>query len=62
MTNWSWLGRALALAAPAAPAAAQSSEPFDRFRAIAKNAKARVIIQHEPGDIAKLPQFPEAEE
>lgn len=31
---------------------------FDRFGAIAKNLKAKVIIQHEPADIAKLPAFP----
>ncbi|HZF42455.1 MAG TPA: N-acyl homoserine lactonase family protein [Sphingomonadaceae bacterium] len=33
---------------------------FDRFRAIAKNRRAKVIIQHEPGDVAKLPAFPKA--
>lgn len=32
----------------------------DRFRQIAANLKATVIIQHEPGDVAKLPPFPEA--
>jgi len=32
---------------------------FDRFQAIARNLRARVIIQHEPADIAKLPAFPE---
>ena len=31
---------------------------FDRFQAIAKNLGARIIIQHEPADIAKLPAFP----
>jgi N-acyl homoserine lactone hydrolase len=31
---------------------------FDRFDGIAKTQKARVIIQHEPGDVAKLPAFP----
>ena len=30
---------------------------FDR---IARNLGARVIIQHEPADIAKLPPFPQA--
>lgn len=30
----------------------------DRFRAIAANLKATVVIQHEPGDIAKLPGVP----
>jgi glyoxylase-like metal-dependent hydrolase (beta-lactamase superfamily II) len=32
---------------------------FDRFDTIARNLKARVVIQHEPADIAKLPAFPE---
>lgn len=35
---------------------------LDRFKAMAKNLKATVIIQHEPGDIAKLPAFPKAAE
>lgn len=35
---------------------------FDRFQAIAKNLHAKVIIQHEPADIAKLPAFPKAAE
>jgi N-acyl homoserine lactone hydrolase len=34
----------------------------DRFDRIAKNLKAKVIIQHEPADIAKLPAFPQAAE
>ncbi|TFI58693.1 N-acyl homoserine lactonase family protein [Sphingomonas parva] len=33
---------------------------FDRFDTIARNLKARVIIQHEPDDVAKLPAFPQA--
>ncbi len=33
---------------------------FDRFQAIAKSLNAKVIIQHEPADIAKLPAFPQA--
>lgn len=33
---------------------------MDRFDKIAKNLDARVIIQHEPADIAKLPAFPQA--
>lgn len=32
----------------------------DRFDRIAANLKAKVIIQHEPADIAKLPPFPKA--
>jgi glyoxylase-like metal-dependent hydrolase (beta-lactamase superfamily II) len=33
---------------------------MDRFDRIARNLGARVVIQHEPADIAKLPAFPEA--
>lgn len=33
---------------------------MDRFDRLAQNLKAKVIIQHEPADIAKLPAFPEA--
>jgi N-acyl homoserine lactone hydrolase len=33
---------------------------MDRFDRIAKALKAKVIIQHEPGDIARLPAFPRA--
>ncbi|HEV2865618.1 MAG TPA: N-acyl homoserine lactonase family protein [Allosphingosinicella sp.] len=33
---------------------------MDRFDRIARNLHARVIIQHEPDDIAKLPAFPRA--
>lgn len=32
----------------------------DRFETLAKNLDAKVIIQHEADDIAKLPAFPEA--
>lgn len=32
----------------------------DRFDRIARNLGAKVIIQHEPADIAKLPPFPQA--
>jgi glyoxylase-like metal-dependent hydrolase (beta-lactamase superfamily II) len=32
----------------------------DRFEKLAKNLKAKVIIQHEPLDISKLPQFPKS--
>ena len=35
---------------------------FDRFQAIAKSLNAKVIIQHEPADVAKLPAFPAAAE
>jgi N-acyl homoserine lactone hydrolase len=33
---------------------------IDRFKGIAANLKATVIVQHEPGDVARLPAFPEA--
>jgi glyoxylase-like metal-dependent hydrolase (beta-lactamase superfamily II) len=33
---------------------------MDRFDKLAKNLKAKVIIQHEVADIAKLPTFPKA--
>jgi N-acyl homoserine lactone hydrolase len=33
---------------------------FDRFKTIAKNLNATVIIQHDPRDIDKLPAFPAA--
>jgi N-acyl homoserine lactone hydrolase len=32
----------------------------DRFDRIAANLKAKIVIQHEPADIAKLPLFPES--
>ena len=32
----------------------------DRFEKLAANLQAKVIIQHEPDDVAKLPTFPEA--
>ena len=34
----------------------------DRFDRIAANMRAKVVIQHEPADIAKLPAFPKAAE
>lgn len=33
---------------------------FKRFKEMARDSKATVIIQHEPADIAKLPAFPQA--
>ena len=36
------------------------TETVDRFRKMAANLKAIVIIQHDPRDIAKLPAFPKA--
>ena len=31
---------------------------IDRFKQIAANLKAKIVIQHEPADVAKLPLFP----
>lgn len=39
---------------------ADSLSSLDRFKALAANLKATVIIQHEQADIAKLPAFPKA--
>jgi len=41
---------------------ADSLASMDRFRAMGKNVNAIVIIQHDPRDIAKLPDFPRAAE
>jgi N-acyl homoserine lactone hydrolase len=38
----------------------QTLESMDRFEKLAKKLGAKVIIQHEPADIAKLPAFPAA--
>lgn len=40
----------------------QTLESMDRFEKIAADTKAKVIIQHEPDDVAKLPAFPAAAE
>jgi N-acyl homoserine lactone hydrolase len=37
---------------------AQTLASLDRFKLIEKNLRATVIIQHEPGDLNKLPAFP----
>ena len=37
---------------------ARSLASLDRFKRIAKNLHATVVIQHEAGDIDKLPRFP----
>lgn len=37
---------------------AQTLASLDRFKKLAGNTKATVILQHEPGDVAKLPAFP----
>ena len=39
---------------------AETLAAFDRFERLAKSQNAKVIIQHEPADIAKLPIFPRA--
>lgn len=40
----------------------QTLASHDRFKALAKNVKALVVIQHDARDIAKLPAFPAAAE
>jgi len=39
---------------------ADTLSSMDRFDRIAANLKAKVIIQHEPADIARLPAFPKS--
>jgi hypothetical protein len=39
---------------------AETLASMDRFDRLARNLHARIIIQHEPADVAKLPAFPEA--
>jgi N-acyl homoserine lactone hydrolase len=41
---------------------AETLASIDRFERLAKHWNAKVIIQHEPADIAKLPAFPKAAE
>ncbi|WP_246027290.1 N-acyl homoserine lactonase family protein [Novosphingobium umbonatum] len=41
---------------------AQTQASMQRFEEIATRLNAQVIIQHEPGDVAKLPVFPNAAE
>ena len=41
---------------------AETLASIDRFERVAKNLGAKVVIQHEPADIAKLPAFPKAAE
>lgn len=38
----------------------QTLQSMDRFEKMAADLKAKVVIQHEPDDVAKLPAFPEA--
>ena len=42
------------------PGRAESLASLDRFKKIAANTKATVIIQHDARDVAKLPAFPAA--
>lgn len=37
---------------------AQSLASLDRFKGLAENLRATVVIQHEQADIKKLPAFP----
>ena len=39
--------------------AERTATSFRRFDALARELNATVVIQHEPADVAKLPQFPE---
>jgi glyoxylase-like metal-dependent hydrolase (beta-lactamase superfamily II) len=39
---------------------AQSLASMDRLDRLGRNLHARIVIQHEPADVAKLPLFPEA--
>jgi glyoxylase-like metal-dependent hydrolase (beta-lactamase superfamily II) len=39
---------------------AESLASMDRFDRLARNLRARIIIQHEPADVARLPAFPGA--
>lgn len=41
---------------------AQTIQSMDRFEKLAKDSGAKVVIQHEPRDIALLPAFPKAAE
>ncbi|HET9335223.1 MAG TPA: N-acyl homoserine lactonase family protein [Sphingomicrobium sp.] len=40
----------------------QTLQSMDQFEKLARELKAKVVIQHEPQDIAKLPAFPQAAE
>ena len=40
----------------------QTLQSMDRFEKLAKDTGARVVIQHEPRDVALLPAFPKAAE
>ncbi len=39
---------------------ARTVSSLQRFKALAKNLKATVIVQHDPRDVAKLPAFPKS--
>lgn len=52
--------RALRGVPPFNTSRAETLASIDRFERLAKVWKAKVIIQHEPADIAKLPAFPMA--
>jgi glyoxylase-like metal-dependent hydrolase (beta-lactamase superfamily II) len=41
---------------------AETLASMDRFERLAKKLNAKVVIQHEPADVAKLPAFPTAAE
>jgi len=39
---------------------AQSLASIDRFKSLGANHRAKMIIQHEPNDVSKLPPFPQS--
>ena len=41
---------------------AATLKSMDKFEALAKQTGAKVIIQHEPADVGKLPVFPRVAE
>lgn len=54
--------RTLKMVPPFNISRAETLASIDRFERLAKVWNAKVIIQHEPNDIAKLPAFPQAAE
>ena len=54
--------RALKGVPPFNTSRAETLASIDRFERLAKVWNAKVIIQHEPADVAKLPAFPKAAE
>jgi N-acyl homoserine lactone hydrolase len=55
--NWSWLPRSRPRRPPAR-FRTDTLASMDRVEKIAKNTKARVVVQHDPQDFQALPKFP----